>query len=1287
MSGRVVRIFLSSTFRDFGEERDLLVRRLFPTLRARLQSRFVDLIDVDLRWGITAEEAERGDVLPICLSEIDRARPFFIGFLGERYGWVPPKDAYPSHVLETQSWLEEHRGGKSVTELEIMHGVLNNPHMAGRALFYFRSFEYSSSKGGDYVAASADDEIRQKALKTTIRESGFPVHEDYKTPAHLAELLEQDLWEILNREFPASDIPDAFERENLQHEAYALPRQRLYIGGDQYLAALDRALSENKQWILIDGPSGGGKSALLANWLKSVSDREENIEVHAHYLGATADATDPIFLVRRLIECIQRMTESTDDLASDPDELLDSLPIWLANASAWCEMQGKKFLFVIDALNGLSDRRDLRWFPRMLPKHIHLVISTLPGEVNNALLDKADWSRVSVIPLDAKTAELVFTSYLSLFNKTLPDSLVVQVMAHELAVNPLFLLTLAEELRLFGEHEQLSHRLDHYLTSITVDDLFERVLERIEQDFGAKMLREIMTALWAARAGLREEEILGYLGLKPMHWAYIRNALGPTLIDASGRLIFAHDYMCIAVSDRYMAGNNTIGQEGQSEEALNLRRTAHKKLSKWFGQYAFKDGQSIVSDERAAEEIPYQWQQAQDWKKLQTFLNSTSGFMSLIKYRSKSETLLYWRHVENNTSTRLKTYGKYLAQKWYHADPNKTGALILLAWIEFLFYASRYKPALGSTIFLTRLEKYLSKDELERAKLSKSDILISISEYDKGVSLLNELLETRLRKSGERHPDTAKLLNRLVAADYARGSFGSAKATALQALSIQEKNLGIAHGETLQTLNNLANIDIELSLFKDAINRHQLVGENYKKRNGEYSVEYAQSLNNLGRAYEGEAAYEEAAHCYKKSIKIYQEVLGDYSTDILKPISNLGLLLFNFFNKTEEAKDYQTHALAIAESIFPDDHPEIARLLANLSVTETDFAKKKAYVIRANDICKKKLENHPYTSASFTLLATIYSEERNFEGAFHCFEQAIEISKASTGKLSKSYADALRSMGDFLYRNEKSSIAVNYLEKAIQVYDEILQPNDPHRSDVLCLIAFTLSENGEHQEALIYYKETLKIIEKVFPGDLGRLILPLQYLAETYLRLGDYNMAEPLYKRALEAQNLLQGAYHPDLAQTCFDIADIYLELSHYKVAEEYYRKTLAIEELNLGPDHEDIALTYYNLGKTLAKQTIYLEAEQYFQKTLQIELRELGEYDPEIALTFLSIGECQFHQAKFDDAELNLQKAYTLQLIEYDEKGKNLGRVLRLLYETFNALGKLEQAQKTMLKLDDLNK
>jgi nephrocystin-3 len=136
---RTVRIFLSSTFRDFGEERDLLVKKVFPALRARLRDRFVELVDVDLRWGITIEQAQRREVLPICLAEIDRARPYFIGMLGERYGWVPPADAYDPDLLERHPWLEEQRGGKSITELEILHGVLNKREMAGRALFYFRS--------------------------------------------------------------------------------------------------------------------------------------------------------------------------------------------------------------------------------------------------------------------------------------------------------------------------------------------------------------------------------------------------------------------------------------------------------------------------------------------------------------------------------------------------------------------------------------------------------------------------------------------------------------------------------------------------------------------------------------------------------------------------------------------------------------------------------------------------------------------------------------------------------------------------------------------------------------------------------------------------------------------------------------------------------------------------------------------------------------------------------------------------------------------------------------------
>jgi hypothetical protein len=71
-ASRVVRVFISSTFRDFGAERDLLIKRVFPELRRRARARFVEVIGVDLRWGITEEDSEKGETLPICLREIER---------------------------------------------------------------------------------------------------------------------------------------------------------------------------------------------------------------------------------------------------------------------------------------------------------------------------------------------------------------------------------------------------------------------------------------------------------------------------------------------------------------------------------------------------------------------------------------------------------------------------------------------------------------------------------------------------------------------------------------------------------------------------------------------------------------------------------------------------------------------------------------------------------------------------------------------------------------------------------------------------------------------------------------------------------------------------------------------------------------------------------------------------------------------------------------------------------------------------------------------------------------
>jgi len=79
-----IRVFISTTVGDMQEEREELVKQVFPHLRSLCESRGVTWGEVDLRWGVSDEAKAEGKVLPLCLAEIERRRPYFIGLLGER---------------------------------------------------------------------------------------------------------------------------------------------------------------------------------------------------------------------------------------------------------------------------------------------------------------------------------------------------------------------------------------------------------------------------------------------------------------------------------------------------------------------------------------------------------------------------------------------------------------------------------------------------------------------------------------------------------------------------------------------------------------------------------------------------------------------------------------------------------------------------------------------------------------------------------------------------------------------------------------------------------------------------------------------------------------------------------------------------------------------------------------------------------------------------------------------------------------------------------------------------
>ena len=71
-------MFISSTFQDLQDERNYLMRHIFPELRLYASKRDVTLTELDFRWGITEDEARSGKVLEFCFKEIENSVPFLL---------------------------------------------------------------------------------------------------------------------------------------------------------------------------------------------------------------------------------------------------------------------------------------------------------------------------------------------------------------------------------------------------------------------------------------------------------------------------------------------------------------------------------------------------------------------------------------------------------------------------------------------------------------------------------------------------------------------------------------------------------------------------------------------------------------------------------------------------------------------------------------------------------------------------------------------------------------------------------------------------------------------------------------------------------------------------------------------------------------------------------------------------------------------------------------------------------------------------------------------------------
>jgi CHAT domain-containing protein/Tfp pilus assembly protein PilF len=224
--------------------------------------------------------------------------------------------------------------------------------------------------------------------------------------------------------------------------------------------------------------------------------------------------------------------------------------------------------------------------------------------------------------------------------------------------------------------------------------------------------------------------------------------------------------------------------------------------------------------------------------------------------------------------------------------------------------------------------------------------------------------------------------------------------------------------------------------------------------------------------------------------------------------------------------------------------------------------------------------------------------------------------------------------------------------------------------------AAQLNQQGRYAEAIPLAQQALEIEERILGAHHPDVATVLNNLALLYQKQGNYTQAEPLFQRALSIYEAALGANHPLVATALNNLAELYQGQGKYAQAEPLFQHALSIAEAALGANHSLVAATLNNLAALYQGQGNYTKAEPLLQRARAIRERILGANHPDVAQSLNNLAELYRAQGKYAQAEPLYRRALSIYEAALGANHPDVAQSLNNLAALYQDQGKYAQAE-----------
>ncbi len=541
-----ISFFLSSTFNDMQSERDLIREFIAPEVEEYAKKFGYNCEFIDLRWGIDTRDMTENDanrkILNTCFDEIRNSRPFFIGLLGERYGWVPDPEEVACAMNGAP--LQDEDSDKSITEMEIDCALKSFPYL-DCCLFYFRDpVDYSKDPDAQKLYVSTGREKNKlTALKKRLSDLCPDCVHTYRATwdeeksqieglEAFAALLLENIKQVLESEFRGelAAADKLSESINIQ-DSYIGDRARTFSGRKEELKAIGEFVSSaDRRLLVIRGDSGCGKSSLMA---KFVSEGAGGACILPFFVGADGMSFTVENMIRSVICRVSRILGVPLCFDADSDEFDGEKMLREFNNLLNALSAERTVVLAIDALNQFEKtlyEEKLGWLNLYaLDPRVKLVFSVTTDYPQSKILSSLGAEFFGLNYLSDEDIITISRHYFAANHRELNEDILREIVGKENGKSqrscrePIYLLTLLQEMDSLGKEdfrnikrreaelkETPAAAIVGYLKDIVIsapaelEDLLDAFYRNCAEKLGEETCELYVSAIALSRRGLNE---------------------------------------------------------------------------------------------------------------------------------------------------------------------------------------------------------------------------------------------------------------------------------------------------------------------------------------------------------------------------------------------------------------------------------------------------------------------------------------------------------------------------------------------------------------------------------------------------------------------------------------------------------------------------------------------------------------------------------------------------------------------------------------------------------------